>query len=155
MKQTVEERFWSKVKKTNGCWLWLDVPDAYGYGIFFIWPQNKKAHRISWEIHNGAIPAQLHVLHSCDNPLCVNPQHLFLGTQADNNRDCIAKGRHRASKGEDNGYSKLTTLQVLEIRKMYKTGLYTQQSLAVRFKIHTAHVHSIVVGKRWKHLPIG
>jgi hypothetical protein len=94
-------RFWEKVDKPGGadaCWLWTGTPDVNGYGKLWWFDHTNKgkfAHRISWELHNGPIPDGLFVLHSCDNPPCVNPKHLFLGTQLDNMRDMVAKGRDR------------------------------------------------------------
>ena len=92
------ERFWSKVEKTPTCWNWTASKRAKGYGAF-VWADESgaiiqgRAHRFSWEIINGPIPAGLCILHRCDNPRCVNPEHLFIGTKADNNADMLAKGR--------------------------------------------------------------
>lgn len=91
-------RFFTKVTKTAGCWLWNASKDGKGYGVIGLSVpvrRHGKAHRVSWELHKGAIPAGMAVLHKCDTPACVNPEHLFLGTQADNMRDCSAKGRIR------------------------------------------------------------
>jgi hypothetical protein len=94
---TIEELFWAKVQKTAGCWLWTASRTGGngGYGKFTVKQQLVYAHRQSWVIHNGEIPGGMMVLHSCDNPLCVNPAHLFLGTAYDNRMDCIRKGRHK------------------------------------------------------------
>lgn len=96
----IEERFWDKVNKDteSGCWEWRSSIRGNGYGAFFthLQPEGRKchgAHRYSWELVNGAIPEGLWVLHKCDNRICVNPDHLFLGDRTDNMRDCAAKGR--------------------------------------------------------------
>lgn len=89
----IEERFWEKVKKTSECWLWTAAVDRKGYGRIGLGPDLLGAHRYSWELAYGPIPDGMAVLHHCDNPLCVRPEHLWLGTIADNNRDMIKKGR--------------------------------------------------------------
>ncbi len=94
----MEKRFWAAVLKTNTCWLWQNVLDKDGYGkINYPGPKAgyERAHRYSWELHYGSIPEGMQVLHNCDNPLCVNPGHLFLGTNVDNAADRVSKGRNR------------------------------------------------------------
>lgn len=92
-KRPLEERFWEKVNKTETCWLWTGGCSKKGYGSIWNSEGEKQTHRLSWVIHYGAIPDDMKVLHKCDNPPCVNPDHLFLGSYADNNRDRDEKGR--------------------------------------------------------------
>ena len=95
-REPLAERFWSKVSKSDGCWLWVAFRDRNGYGRFGTSALNRStlAHRTSYSLTFGDIPEGMHVLHKCDNPPCVNPDHLFLGTDKDNAQDCKAKGRH-------------------------------------------------------------
>lgn len=97
---TFEERFWKYVLIGPKCWIWTGKPGSGGYGRINRGGcngRNVRAHRASWEIHYGKIPDGMWVLHTCDNPLCVRPDHLFLGTHTDNMHDCIRKNRHRAA----------------------------------------------------------
>jgi hypothetical protein len=102
---TPGDRFWTKVQKSDGCWQWTAYRDPMGYGRFRLNGEARLAHRVSWEMHNGSIsPEDLCVLHKCDNPSCVNPDHLFLGDRIANVADMVAKGRHcwdfgRVSRG--------------------------------------------------------
>jgi hypothetical protein len=97
-RKSLEEYFWLRVKKTDGCWLWTGRKAYWGYGSVQLYAGAPRtgAHRASWQIHYGKIPEGLWVLHKCDNPQCVRPDHLFLGTNTDNMRDCWAKGRGKA-----------------------------------------------------------
>ena len=108
------------VNQTDGCWLWTGATTYYGYGSIDIDGRPYRAHRLSWELHNGSIPEGLNVLHTCDNPPCVRPDHLWLGTHAENMRDRDFKGRlvpPPIRRGEDANAAKLTAEQVLAIRE--------------------------------------
>lgn len=86
--------FWSRVERGTDCWEWTRQRDRYGYGRFWLEGKHRKAHRVAWELTRGPIPAGLYVCHSCDNPSCVRPLHLHLGTNADNQREAVARGRN-------------------------------------------------------------
>lgn len=150
----MEVRFWQRIKKTPSCWIWTGTRHDYGYGQIGGRRDEgvKFAHRLSWEIHFGPIPEGMEVLHRCDNPPCVRPEHLFLGTKADNNADCRSKGRHGygTSPGELNPSRKLSERQVAEIRELYAGGAFTQQALADRFGMSHQMIHNIVRGKAWR-----
>lgn len=150
MKLTTRERFLLKVTvdKNTGCWLWKS---GKGYGTFHENGKTARASRVSFRLFKGKLPAHLDVLHTCDNPPCVNPDHLFKGTALDNARDAAKKGRMRGNKlrGEQCSWSRLNWKTVRTIRHLYSNGT-KQADLARRFKIGTAHVHYIVSGKMWK-----
>lgn len=146
---TFEQRFWAKVQKTDGCWLWTAYKDQDGYGRIWRNGTAAKAQRMSWEIHSGAIPDGLCALHHCDVPACVKPEHLFLGTRRDNNADRDTKGRQVHNKGEAHAQAKLTAVQVLDMRS--RRG-QTQRSLAKEFGVSRAHIRGIRSGKSWAHL---
>lgn len=142
------ERFWDKVNITEGCWLWTaDHNGRYGIAIL---PGRKRifAHRASWELANGPIPKDMFVCHKCDNPLCVRPDHLFLGTPYDNVQDMIHKGRTNWPKGEVQGNSKLTEIQVRAILKDPRPYVL----IAKDYKIGPDSISRIKNGKRWKHI---
>lgn len=106
-------RFWSRVEKTPTCWLWLGSRDQRGYGTMRFQGRNQRAHRIAYQLAVGPIPEGLLACHHCDNPSCVRPDHIFIGTMADNIRDCVNKGRHGSVtkpesqvRGDQNGARK-------------------------------------------------
>lgn len=144
-------RFYSKFRfdPSTECWIWTagKHDGVYGGFQFEVWTY---AHRASWMIHKGPIPENLLVCHHCDNTLCVNPDHLFLGTDQDNTLDCMAKGRYVVMKGESNGCSKLTEKEVLEIRDLAKH--LTHAELGRRYGVTGEAVSLIVHRKNWKHI---
>lgn len=150
------ERFWKYVNKTESCWLWTGSHGNYGFITMTERrgePQQLLAHRASWELHFGTIPDGLWVLHNCpdgDNPLCVNPAHLWLGTAADNSRDMVAKGRNVGNRGEDNGSAKMTWETVRAMRARHAQGDISFASLGAEFGVHTMTAHSIIRGETWK-----
>jgi hypothetical protein len=151
-----EVRFWRHVQKTETCWLWTGGRSGpqRDRGVFRLTsPVRKsvKAYRYSWELHFGAIPDGQDVCHHCDNPLCVRPDHLFIGTAADNRADCVAKDRH--NRGVRNGSAKLSDTDVIEIRRAYDARETTQYALASRFSVSVPMINLIVNRKNWTHIP--
>lgn len=154
---SVEDRFWEKVdvRSKDECWNWLGIITPKGYGHFRVTSKGMtRSHRFSYEIAFGKIPDGFLVLHKCDNRKCVNPSHLFLGTNDDNMKDMARKGRGRTliRLGEDSPVHKLTLKDVMEIRELYSTGQYTYLQLSDRFNITYQHVGSVVTRKTWKHV---
>lgn len=132
----------------KGCKIWKWARSEKGYGVLRIEGRNLLAHRFYYTLYNGAIPRGLCVLHRCDNRLCVNPKHLFLGTVADNQRDAVNKGRIR--KGEKHGRAKLRRKDVRTIRKDYKKGeVGSAVSLARQLKVNRATITAIARGESW------
>lgn len=148
-------RFWQQVNKTDSCWLWTGSKNSDGYGVLtrtigaerFAF----KAHRLSYEMHKGDIPKDMCVCHSCDNPACVNPDHLWLGTQKDNMVDASDKGRMGKARGEANGLSKLTDNIVREIKQQWQTGI-SQTALAEQHGVNQVTISKIITGKIWTHI---
>ncbi len=133
----------------GGCWLWFGTTDKKtGYGSIRIDGKMVKAHRASWTVHRGRIPAGIKVLHQCDIPNCINPNHLFLGTQLDNIRDMEAKGRRRSAMGQKNGRAKLTAKQVAEIR----LAKDTLNEIARAYGVGKSIIGYIRSGQNWKAL---
>lgn len=148
------QRFWDKVNKTDDCWLWT-AGTSSGYGtIRGLDQKSVGAHRLSWELAHGPIPDDLQVLHECDNKLCVRPSHLFLGTQLDNMRDMVAKGRHARSgagdqTGANNNGSKLAVETVRRIKRLNLRGV-PQAEIARKTGATKANVWAIVHGLSWQ-----
>lgn len=140
------QRFWGKVQKTNGCWIWTGAKKSQGYGAFRFDGRTVRAHRFSFELHNGAVPSGKEIGHSCDNRACVNPHHLFICTHAENMRDMRQKGR--SLLGEKQHRHKLTEAEVMLIRSSPKTG----RALARQFGVGEATISFIKSGQRWGYM---
>lgn len=169
-KADTKTRFMAKVnKKEDGCWNWIGSTDRKGYGKLSIGNGRKpdgtrgnsmvSAHRVAYELFIGPIPAAagFHgtcVLHKCDNPSCVNPEHLFLGSNADNVHDMDAKGRrvNRQALGSAHGNAKLTEAKVIAIHQLIKSNTKTQTEIALEFGVCLATVNHIAKGRLWSHV---
>lgn len=155
------DRFWAKVEKTATCWLWTGAKYG-GYGRLNPGKHSGvplRAHRVSWELHYGPIPQGMVVCHRCDNPSCVRPDHLFLGSHEDNMLDAVRKGRTKKGRpapesgqpGELHHHAKLTNADVRAIRARRAAG-EPIATLARDYGIHQTHVRSIVRRDCWKHI---
>lgn len=142
---SVRTRFEKKYQRSEktGCWLWTGASGGRGYGAFSLGGRSHTASRVSWMLYRGEIPEGLIVCHKCDVPLCVNPDHLFLGTDKDNTDDCRSK--NRMPMGEKCVSSKIKETDVIEIR----SSSIPQRQLAKKFGICVAHVNRIKKGRRW------
>lgn len=153
LSETFPKRFWSKVQKTDSCWIWLGSLDHATYGWIAKGSRKSgimKAHRASWILHIGPIPDEMFILHHCDNPTCVNPHHLWIGTKRDNFRDAVEKKRFAI--GEQNNMAKLTEKHVLEIRNAYSEGGLTQQDIADVYGVTRGCIKAVVNRTNWKHI---
>ena len=175
---TTESRFWEKIDKggplpahypeLGPCWIWMASKRNKGYGAF-VYPLGGdivqgRAHRYSWELHNGPIPTGLCVLHRCDNPPCVNPAHLWLGTKAENNLDMTEKGRRfvrdpntnwiatHIKRGNAHHAAKMTPDTVRSMRVDYESGMFSFSQLSRKYDIAIGATHRIVRRKAWRHV---
>jgi hypothetical protein len=144
--------FWAKVDKRSEdeCWIWNGARGNTGYGLFGRPP--KYVHRISYTMYYGKLPKDLFVCHTCDNPSCVNPHHLWLGTQSDNMKDRHRKDRSNLPRGSKHGFAKLSERDVLDIRSLYQDREFSQYELADLCDVHVMTISDIVLGKSWKHV---
>lgn len=174
-------RFWSRVDRNGDCWLWTGSTVGRGYGKVGAFGKTYRANRLAWELTNGPIPDGLLVCHTCDNPACCRPEHLFLGTGIDNNQDAAAKGRtakgersrsvkyrdslprgnahysrntpEKLARGEQHGMSKLTRDQVAQIRGMVEQG-EKYRSVGISFGVSKSCICSIIKGKTWAQVSV-
>lgn len=150
----IKDRFWSKVARgtVRQCWEWQASLHPLGYGQFGYNGSSVHAHRVAWELTHGPVADGLYVLHKCDNRKCVNPAHLFLGTQVDNIADMVAKGRQRGRQwvSEESHFAKLTTAQVADIRARLAAGKRgTARALAAEYGVSEATISVIKHDKTW------
>jgi len=146
---SAEERFWGQVAKGDGCWEWTGTDRGRGYGRIYANGRTIGTHRFSYELHHGPIPAGMFVCHSCDNPRCVRPDHLFLGAPAENSADMVAKGRQNSPVGERHGGSKLKAEDVRQIRRLVDERAVTQREIGERFGVSQSLVAQIAARKVW------
>lgn len=153
---TLEQRFWPKVevRADDECWPWLAFRNPAGYGTIKNFWGSSLAHRICWVLHHGGPIEGKHVLHTCDNPACVNPAHLYLGTNEDNIADKVARGRSHApqpnKQGEKHPLAKLTDDDARLIHQLANSGRRNGRELARRFGVSPATICNIKKGKTWK-----
>lgn len=147
------KRFFQKVRKTNKCWLWCGaIRNKDGYGAIAFSGKTRMAHRVSYAIHFEVLPVDKIVCHTCDNPICVNPKHLYLGTDADNWRDCQERGREVHPQGECHGKAILTASDVKFIFECYKPRKVPKKVFAELFGVSVSCISHIIRGRNWKHL---
>lgn len=150
-------RFWRYVDRPvapeSACWTWTGSRTRKGYGRFSANRKNVFPHRFSYALHMGGLPPGMCVLHRCDNPACVRPDHLFLGTRADNNADCKAKGRYRPLKGgwHDANKRPLTDDQVIQIRRLHREG-FTYRQLGSMFPVSESSIGRLVRRVSYTHI---
>lgn len=176
--RSIADRFWEKVQKSDGdgCWLWTASAMKKGYGQMSVPGGMARAHRISYELHYGPIPDGMFVCHTCDNPRCVNPAHLWLGTNSDNLHDAIRKGKFQTAKRKagpkkswvtararygpsgrppgDRAGTKLKAAQVIEIIAEFKAGMRPQR-IAAKYGVSGGAIDGILYGRNWRHITGG
>ena len=148
------DRLWKRTARDGDCWVWQGCKDGGGYGTISVGGRPLKTHRLAWQLTYGAIPAGMLVCHHCDRPSCINPQHPFLGTNADNMQDKVRKGRRNGGggwhkiRGGNNGSAKLTEKQVAAMRALHCQGV-SERRVASSFGISKSQVHRIVCHQNW------
>ena len=141
--------FWAAVRRTDFCWFWRGAVNKCGYGLFGASRSGTAlAHRWAWELTRGPIPKGMSLCHTCDNPRCVNPNHLYVGTHAQNMRDKAIRGRHNAPIGERNRAARMTAADIVCIR----TSVLPAPILADRYGVSRQAIHAILDRRTWKHV---
>jgi hypothetical protein len=151
-RKSLRDRFSEKImpEPNSGCWLWTGAVGNLGYGVIGLGRRDQgigKAHRVSWQLHRGKIPSGGFILHKCDQPACVNPDHLFCGSQSENMRDCVAKKRNFVpdNRGERAAWAKLTAIQVDDIARRAMTG----PEYAAKYGVSRSAIYQIWSGRNW------
>ena len=152
MSKSVRERLekHSQINEATDCIEWRGSKSPEGYGYIKVNGRTRYVHRTAYEIHKGAIPKHCVVMHQCDNPRCINPDHLVVGSVADNIADKVAKARQ--AKGERNGRAKLRARQVAAIRRFHLAGRLTKSQLARKYSVDRACIDRIVSKRTWRHI---
>lgn len=148
-----EQRFWARVmpEPTTGCFLWTGGFESDGYAKIKAFKSRKaiSTYRLAWQLTNGSIPKGMVVCHKCDTRACVNPDHLFLGTPADNTADMVRKDRQ--AKGSRQGLAKLTEADIPTIRKLYSEG-WSQQEIAENYMVNQTSISKVLRNETWRHV---
>lgn len=151
-RKSLHDRFWSKVRPEVGdaCWLWTGAKNSKGYGDIWVYNKGKtqRAHRVSWEMHYGPIPHEALVLHRCDTPSCVRPDHLFVGSPQDNMDDMAAKGRDRKAVGSRNASARLSSDQARAIKARIASG-DNMRAMAREFGVSKSTIYAMKIGRSW------
>ena len=144
--------FWERMtpEPNTGCWLWTGALSSSGYGSVQMSGKIRSSHVVAWVLTRGEVPAGKWVLHRCDVRACINPDHLFIGTPAENSADMVRKGRQSRTGGEDHAAARLTSAQVGEIRQLRQTTGLSYTSIGARFGVSASTVEHIVNGRTWK-----
>ncbi len=143
------DRFWNKVDKSGDCWLWTGAIDSCGYGRFMLGGTNCHANRVCWELVNSKIPDGLCVCHHCDNPPCVNPDHLFLGTRQDNSTDMVQKGRSSSHACGTNNPKVKIDERIATLIFLSKSPVKT---LAREYDLSLSTIYRIKNKQYWRHI---